>query len=264
MLQPSGTVMGRSDGVTTTTAIILAAGRGSRLDPGGQVSAFSKPLIKVGGKSLLARTIDNCRLAGMQRILVVTGYNAELVSAEARRLSRGDVETVFNPLWERSNGLSLYACKDRVDGPFALMMSDHIFDPNILRRMVARGVRPDSVSLAVDFKEVFDLDDATKVGIEGGRIVRISKALIDYDAIDCGVFHCTPAIFAALEEAMGARGDCSLSEGMMVLARRGAFLPFDIGDAWWQDVDTPDMMEEAMGLLASVEASTSNAWAASA
>ena len=238
----------------TNTAIILAAGRGSRLDPGGHVSAYSKPLISVGGKTLLARTVENCRAAGLTRILVVTGYNAELVSAEARRLGR-DVETVYNPDWQKSNGLSLYACKDRVTGPFALMMSDHIFDAMILRRLVQKPLMPGSVALAVDYKvaDVFDLDDATKVCVDAGRITSISKALTDYDAIDCGVFHCSTAIFGALEEAMAGKGDCSLSEGMLALARRGRFLPFDIGAAWWQDVDTPEMMWQAMELLKSVE-----------
>jgi 1L-myo-inositol 1-phosphate cytidylyltransferase len=220
------------------------------------MTAFSKPLITVEGKSLLARTVENCRQAGIARIIVVTGYNAELVTAEARRLGR-DIETVYNPLWQRSNGLSLYACKDRVDGPFALMMSDHIFDSSILRRLIARPATPGTVSLAVDYKidDVFDLDDATKVGITDGLITRISKTLPTYDAIDCGVFHCTMAIFDALEQAMGPTGDCSLSEGMMILARRGRFKPFDIGHAWWQDVDTPEMMWKAAELLRDVDAS---------
>ncbi len=239
---------------TTTTAIILAAGRGSRLDPGGNQTSFSKPLIRVAGRTLLGRTIDNCRAAGMKRIIVVTGYNAELVSAEARRLSRGDVETVFNADWQRSNGLSLYACRSRVNENFTLMMSDHIFDAGILRKMVSRTLPEGSVALGVDYKveSVFDIDDATKVNIIDGRIVAISKTLTEYNAIDCGVFHCTPAIFEALEIAMGDRGDCSLSQGMAVLGGRGRFQPFDIGGAWWQDVDTPDMMMQAAQLLESM------------
>ena len=49
------------------TAIILAAGRGSRLDPQHGSTDFSKPLIKLGGVSLLERTVDNCRAAGAKR-----------------------------------------------------------------------------------------------------------------------------------------------------------------------------------------------------
>jgi 1L-myo-inositol 1-phosphate cytidylyltransferase len=233
-------------------AVILAAGLGSRLTPRGGEEQFSKPLMRVGGQSLLERTVECCRAAGIPRILVVTGFRAELVEAEVARIGRGDLEVVHNPEWRRANGLSLYACRERLDGPFALMMSDHLFDPTILADLVAIEPREGSVTLAVDARveEVFDLDDATKVRVEGGRIVAIGKALADYNAIDCGLFRCTPAIFDALGEARAAGdGDCSLSQGMEILGRRGRFLPFDIGDRWWQDVDTPEMLAHAMKLL---------------
>jgi choline kinase len=228
--------------------VILAAGLGSRLAPSGGREEFSKPLMEVGGQSLLGRTVGCCRAAGIQRILVVTGFRADLVAAEVARIDRGDIETVHNPDWRMSNGLSLYACRNAPemrDAPFALMMSDHLFDPSILADLVAAGAAEGSVTLAVDFKvgSIFDLDDATKVRVEGGRIVAIGKSLADYNAIDCGLFLCTPAIFTALGEARAARGgDCSLSQGMEILGRAGRFLPFDIGARWWQDIDTPEML----------------------
>lgn len=236
-------------------AVILAAGRGSRLDPGGQKSEFSKPLMRVGGRSLLERTVEGCRKAGARRILVVTGFRAELVAAEVERLSRGDLEVVYNPDWQKANGMSLLACRDHIDGDFALMMSDHIFETSILADMMALTPVPGSITLAVDYKidQVFDLDDATKVQIEGGHIAAISKGLARYDAIDCGLFLCTPVIFEALAEASAATGDCSLSQGMERVGAQRRFFPFDIGDRRWQDVDTPDMLAEADQLLASLE-----------
>ncbi len=235
-----------------TTAVILAAGRGSRLDPGGNTLEFSKPLMKVGGQTLLERTVSCCRAGGARRIVIVSGFRAELVAAEAHRIDRGDLTVVFNEDWQKSNGLSLYSCRHEVEDDFALMMSDHIFDPSILADLMALAVPPASVTLAVDRKveQVFDLDDATKVRIdEAGRIAAISKQLEHYNAIDCGLFLCTQRIFAALAEAMAGRGDCSLSEGMALIGRQGKFLPFDIGGRWWQDVDTPEMLANAQSLL---------------
>lgn len=233
------------------TAIILAAGRGSRLDPQGGREDFSKPLIELSGKTLLERTVHGCRLAGAERILVVTGFRAELVAKEAERLDRGDIETVYNADWRKANGLSLYSCRDRVDSDFALMMSDHIFDPTILGDLMALDAPDDSVTLAIDRKiaSVFDLDDATKVRTRGDQIVAISKQLETYDAVDCGLFLCTPAIFSALGEVHGERGDCSLSQGMERLGQRGRFFTFDIGERWWQDVDTPNMLANAVAML---------------
>lgn len=238
------------------TAIILAAGRGSRLDPGGQAEDFSKPLVELGGRTLLSRAIDASRIAGARRILVVTGYRAERVAAEVARLDRGDLTVVFNDQWQKSNGLSVYACRDQVPGDFALMMADHIFEPSILRDMMALERPEGSVVLAVDYKidQVFDLDDATKVRVQDGRIAAISKQLDRYDAVDCGVFVCAPAIFDALGQVYAARGDSTFSEGASIIADRGLFLSFDIGDRLWQDVDTPEMKGNALALLERIDA----------
>ncbi len=240
--------------VMIKTAIILAAGRGSRLAPSGDSEGFSKPLIKLGEISLLERTVEACRAAGVERVVVVTGYRAEAVAAEAERLSRGasiDIDVVFNKDWQKSNGLSLLVCREHVDGNFTLMMSDHVFETSILSDLVRLDLPPASVTLAVDSKieAVFDLDDATKVVVNDGRIVEISKQLPSYNAIDCGLFACTPAIFEGLAEAAKETGDCSLSQGMAAVARGGGFFPFDIGGRWWQDVDTPEMMEAALSTL---------------
>lgn len=234
------------------TAIILAAGRGSRLDPGGNVTDFSKPLMEVGGATLLHRTVDACRQAGARRVIVVTGFRAELVRMEVRRLDQGDLEEVYNPHWQKSNGVSLLACESLVSEDFALMMSDHIFETSILADLMNRRMRPGSVMLAVDraISSVFDIDDATKVVIRDGRITQIAKQLATYNAIDCGLFACSPAIFTVLRAVFDETGDCSLSDGMRRIGERGAFLPFDIGDRWWQDVDTPDMLAHALSLLA--------------
>lgn len=235
----------------TDTAVILAAGMGSRLAPSGNAEQYSKPLMAVGGKTLLERTVGCCRAAGARRILVVTGFRHELVTAEVERLSQGDLETVHNPDWTKANGLSLYVCRDRLAAPFALMMSDHVFDPSILGDLLALVPPADSVTLAVDHKitEIFDLDDATKVWVDDGKIVAIGKTLTPYNAIDCGLFLCTPAIFDALGEVVARKGDASLSEGMAIIGGRGQFVPFDIGDRWWQDVDTPEMLEQAASEL---------------
>lgn len=238
-------------------AVILAAGLGSRLAAvGGGREEYSKPLMSVGGQTLLERTIGCCRAAGIGRVLVVTGFRAERVEAEVERLDRGDLETVHNAEWQKANGLSLWVCRERLAGPFALMMSDHLFDPSILADMAAAEAPEGSVTLAVDSKvdSIFDLDDATKVQVEGGKIVAIGKQLERYNAIDCGLFLSTPAIFGALEEARAeSAGDCSLSQGMQIIGSRGRFLPFDIGARWWQDVDTPGMLAHATAMLGRIE-----------
>ena len=84
----------------------------------------------------------------------------------------------------------------------------------------------------------------TKVQTEGQRIVAIGKELQDYDAIDTGVFLCAGSIFDSLHRAQ-RHGDCSLSDGVRLMAAEGNAHAIDIGEAWWQDVDTPEMLQRA-------------------
>ena len=83
-----------------------------------------------------------------------------------------------------------------------------------------------------------------KVKTCGDRIIAIGKDLADYDAIDTGVFLCAPNIFDYLERAK-RNGDCSLADGVRLMAAEGKARAVDIGQAWWQDVDTPEMLRQA-------------------
>jgi 1L-myo-inositol 1-phosphate cytidylyltransferase len=102
------------------------------------------------------------------------------------------------------------------------------------------------VILAVDPKVdcIFDIDDATKVLRARDRIVDIGKEIADYDALDTGMFLCSPALFDDLEAA-SKDGNCSLSDGMLRLAHEGRLRAMEIGDAQWHDVDTPEALAYA-------------------
>ena len=70
-------------------AVVLAAGRGSRLAP--LTDDRPKPLVSVGGRPLLLRTIQRVTQLGIpdRDVVIVTGYREETVSALLRRESRG-------------------------------------------------------------------------------------------------------------------------------------------------------------------------------
>ena len=103
-------------------------------------------------------------------------------------------------------------------------MSDHLFDPAIVRRLLARAARP-ALTLAVDrdlANPLLDIDDATKVAVgRDGAILRIGKTLARFDAIDTGLFRATPALAEAIRAAVADGGAGSLSDGVQRLADRG-------------------------------------------
>lgn len=230
--------------------LILAAGFGSRI---ASVSdGVPKPLLPLRGVPLLEHVMTSCQDAGINRFVIVAGYRADFIRRWlTERLFDGiSVTLIENREYHKANGVSALAAKDELRNPFLLLMSDHIFEPKTAAALMQQPLANDEVILAVDHKidRVFDLDDATKVRTEESHIVDIGKNLGRYDALDTGMFLCGPALFHRLESAK-KDGDCSLSDGMRRLAREHKLRAFDIGDAHWQDVDSPEALAYAESIF---------------
>jgi choline kinase len=234
-------------------ALILAAGQGSRLRP----AADCKPLALVAGTPLLEHVVRRVVAGGADGITLVTGHQADRIHAFAASLSERldvDVDCVRAPDWTRPNGHSLLAGAATIAGDYLLLMADHLFDPAVVRRLIAAGRGAAGLVLAVDRDlagPLLDLDDATKVETgAGGRIVRIGKTLTRYDAIDTGLFLAGPALARAVGDAIAAGAAGSLSEGVQNLADRGQAMTLDVTGSPWIDVDDPRMLGLAEAFVA--------------
>lgn len=232
-------------------ALILAAGHGSRLRP--HVPVPHKALIPIGGEPLLIRTCRTLAEVGLREIVVVIGHSGEALCVALSQFedSEAELEFVENERWEESNGLSILAAAERLDRNYLLLMADHLFDPDLLRTIVHADPGEEDVVLAVDRKleSIYDMDDATKVRVEGEYIVDIGKELEDFNGVDTGLFACSGALVENLRSVERRRGDCSVTDGVRSLAVANRFRFHDIGDAWWQDIDTPGSLEHGAKLL---------------
>lgn len=222
-------------------AVLLAAGEGSRL----RSAAASKPLCPVGGKPLIEHAIHGFAAAGLTRVVVVLGYEAERIEAH---LAAGSwpiaVETVRTVDHRQPNGVSVLAAERALAGGEAVLaMCDHLVDPALYARVAQAGAGG-GARLAIDrniTSDLVDLDDVTAVRTEGEAIVAIGKHLPDYDCFDTGVFAIGPGLFAALNTLSAP----SLTEGMRVLAAQGTALTIDCSDLGWIDVDDPAALDKA-------------------
>jgi choline kinase len=226
--------------------LILAAGNGSRI--ASVAGGVPKPLVPLCGVPLLEHVMTSSREAGIERFVIVAGYRADLIRQwlTDRSIDGISVTLIENLEYHKANGVSALAAKAELNQPFLLLMSDHIFEPKTAKALLRQPLADDEVILAVDSKidRVFDLDDATKVQRRGNHIVAIGKDLSSYDALDTGMFLCSPALFNRLESAT-KNGDCSLSDGMRKLAHDWKLRAFDIADGHWQDVDSPQALVHA-------------------
>ncbi len=230
-------------------ALIIAAGKGSRL------SRFysPKPLTPIFGLRLIERIILAGKLAGIRDFKIVVGYKSEKIKKELGNGERYGVRIQYidNPEWEKGNGVSVLKAKNYMKGKFLLLMSDHLFDESILMRLLQTPVENGNCVLCIDKNlegEHFDLSDVTKVFCENGKVKKIGKTIEQFNAVDTGVFLCTPAIFDALEKSV-SQGQYSLSAANQILAEEGRLKTLDVNGCFWVDVDNPEALKMAKKIL---------------
>jgi len=229
--------------------IIIAAGKGSRLRT--VTEGSPKTLLKVNGKTILDQIIENARFAGISDFVLITGYQHEYLETYIKSCDLGvKVDLVYNPDWDKANGISVLAGKPLIPNgkSFMISMSDHVYDVGLFSKIAQSELGTYSALVGLDFKvnDVFDPDDAMKVSVSENnrtKITSMSKSLKLFNAIDCGVFKCNYQFFDALEKAR-KKGGCGLSDGCNVLISEGKMGGVDIGDSFWMDVDTPESIEK--------------------
>lgn len=233
------------------TALIIAAGKGDRLKSRHHV----KPLLRLLGVPLIEHVMAQAGKGGVTDFVVVTGYHSEEVRQRLDDFAlrtRTQIRHVANEEWEKPNGLSVLAARGQLDAPFFLLMSDHLFDPTILRDLATSSFDPLGVTLAVDFdlqNPTVDLGDVTRVQCDGSRIRGLGKGLTPFNGYDTGIFYCSPALFDAIDESVRTHGDASLSGGMNVLAALEKAHAYDVSGRFWLDVDDPRSADLAAEML---------------
>jgi len=241
---------------TIRQALILAAGQGRPVAESGTANC----LTKVGGSPLLLRTLRVLGGAGIRRVAITLGFDAQRVRKDVEAMKRAEndlPELVFfdNPAWERPNGLSVLAARNFVTERTLLVMSDQIAAPHLVREMAQQPCEGELTVLAVDpdLSRVFDFDDATKVKLwdhksRDKRVSTIGKNLADHDAVSTGLFVMSPTLLACLDD-LAKKKEPSLTEGVAEAARRGLVVAHDVAGAIWQDVDSAEMRLHAEWLL---------------
>lgn len=94
--------------MNANVAIILAAGRGSRM--GDLTIDRPKCLTPLAGRPLLHWQIESLRQGGAGKVLLVRGYQAQMLAPSAVGLPDDAYDTLENPRWAETNMLSTLLC----------------------------------------------------------------------------------------------------------------------------------------------------------
>jgi choline kinase len=121
-------------------AVILAAGRGSRL--GEATTDVPKPMVRLAGRTLFERTVEQFHAHGIDRVSVVTGYRAD-------QLPTDGLHVVHNDWWQTTGiAFSLLQADPCLTDSVIVAYGDIVFEPAVLQALLAHD--HDGVTIAVN------------------------------------------------------------------------------------------------------------------
>src|SRR5688572_12909080 len=151
-------------------AIILAAGKGKRLDT---VSGDNpKCLLDIGGVSLIERQIEILRAVGVNDITAVVGFGAEHV----RQRCGSGISYIENEIHDQTNSLySLWLARHALSEGFVVLNADVLFHSQLIVDLLSVQFED---ALLVSYEPLGMLgDEEMKVKVRKGCVVDMSKQM---------------------------------------------------------------------------------------
>jgi glucose-1-phosphate thymidylyltransferase len=228
-------------------AVILAAGKGTRLEP--LTDDKPKPLVEVDGHPLIEDVFDNLIEIGVDEFVVVVGYKKEKIIERYEDEYRDVPITYAHQREQKGLAHALLQAESHVDGDFVLMLGDNIFRGNL--GDVVNRQKEDRADAAFLVEEV-PMEEASRYGVcdtnEYGEIVRVVEKPDEppSNLVMTGFYTFTPAIFHACHLVQPSdRGEYEITDAINLLIQSGRTIDAIRLDGWRMDIGYPEDRDEA-------------------
>jgi len=237
-----------------STALLLAAGTGTRLNP--LTADTPKCLTRVNGIPILARLMSSLILHGFRRLIVVTGYMDHCIRSFLKPYAaRMEICFVHSDQYRTTNNIySLWRARNAVKAPFLLIESDLVFDPECLGPLLT----PDRIAIAA----IKPWMDGTMVSL--GRSGKVNRFLEIHETDRRAPLYKTVNIYSLspdswkditreLDLAIGKENCQDYYESVfrtLVHRKRLALTPVFFDKTTWYEIDTIEDLIQAEKLFA--------------
>jgi len=235
--------------MTVRTAVVLAAGEGTRLRP--LTRNRPKPMLPAANRPILEHVLDALVDAGIDRIAVVVGYHRERVQ-EYFGPSYRDVPLEY-VLQEKQlgSGHALLQARDVIEGPLVAVNGDRIIEPDAVRQ-VSEAQTAGDVPAAMAYIERPSARNYGAVTVQDRHLEEIvEKPETDaYRLINAGIYAFGPEIFDLIEATDRQEGELGLPDTIAHIMARDRVRAVKIGGLWVDATFPWDLLEMASEVLA--------------
>jgi dTDP-glucose pyrophosphorylase len=143
-----------------TTAVVLAAGRGTRL--GSLTEQVPKAMVEIGNKPILERIVDDIVASGLREIVFVIGHLGDIIRSHfGERDSRGATFQYVEQRYLNGTGGALQLAEPLTPADFIVVFADSFFTPNTIARIVMSNWRNAIGAIRVDNPQRYGILETT-------------------------------------------------------------------------------------------------------
>jgi len=236
-------------------AVVLAAGKGIRLEP--ITSTRSKHMIKIAGKPILERCLNELKACGIKDIVLVVNYMANAIEGYfgdggklGIKIEYARQETVLG------TGNALITAQSLVQEDFALVYGDLLFSANVMKKVLEKhqNERPSATMAVVPVMQpenygIVELDDRDHVK----RIIeKPNREEAPSNLANTGIYVLSKDIIAKVKETpASARGEWEIPDAIALMLNEGkGVLAVKVLEEDWMDIGRPwDLLEANRWIL---------------
>ena len=224
--------------------IILAAGKGTRLYP----LTLEKPkgLLQIGDETILDRLVSQFHECGIKDILIVVGYQKEIIMQHFGNSVRYSDYANF----ENTNNLhTLWSIREELNEDVLISFADLVLHKSIIENLIKTNYH---ITMAIDTSQV--LESTMRVSITSDRIKNITTTSIkDADGNFIGIAKMNKNGCELLVKEMSSLIDGHYQDYYTIavdnIARKGRQVNyFDVKNFLWREIDTKTEYDEVKSI----------------
>ncbi|RLF23547.1 MAG: hypothetical protein DRN15_05720 [Thermoprotei archaeon] len=235
-------------------ALILAAGRGSRLDP---LTRFRpKHLLPIAGKPIIGWQIEILHKCGIDEIIVVKHHLGDIMEHYVKELCRrlGMKVTFVEQGNPQGTAHAVEVAEDYVKPPFLLLYGDVTIREDVIKKLLSMGGPYSCIMVGVKVRDPWNYGVlVVREGVLVDIVEKPPKGKEPSDLINAGIYLFNDdLIFDAIHETgYSPRGERELTDSIRLLNEISSVAVVEADYGWWFDVGRPwDLLDANLKVMA--------------